>query len=1031
MFRTKEIALFSMLLATVTIAAQKNEWQDPLVNQVNRAPMHTNYFAYENAEKAAVGQRTYSENFMSINGTWKFNLAPTPNDRPANFFAENFNDSQWDNMNVPGLFELSGYGNPIYVNTGYAWRNQFKSNPPEVPLQNNYVGSYRRELDIPASWNGKTVMAHFGSVTSNMYLWVNGKYVGYSEDSKLEAEFDITKYLKKGKNLIAFQIFRWCDGTYLEDQDFMRFTGVARDCYLYARNTKCMNDIRLETRLDSEYKNADLIVDIDFSAASKGCTAELVLIDNAGKNIATQELKSTGKTAQISIAVNNPDKWSAEIPTLYNLSVTLKDKNTVVETIPFKVGFRSVEIKNGQLLVNGKAILIKGVNRHELDPVTGYIISEERMIADIKTIKSLNMNAVRTCHYPNNNRWYELCDQYGLYLVAEANIESHGMGYGEKTLAKRPDYALAHMERDQRNVQRSRNHASVIIWSLGNEAGNGDNFQKTYDWIKANDTTRPVQYEQAHDKGRNTDIYCPMYAGYNHSENYLKKNPAKPLIQCEYAHAMGNSMGGFKEYWELVRKYPSYQGGFIWDFADQSLREKNKDGVWIYTYGGDWNKYDASDNNFMCNGVVAPDRSYNPHAYEVQYFYQNLWTTLTNKENGSIEVFNENFFKETNDIYLKWTLLANGESVQSGLIDNINIKPQEKGKYVLNYDLTKVCPSAEIFLNIEFVKKNAEQLLPAGWVTARQQLQVRDMATCCKPMQKAAQAAIAIDSADWKYLRISAGNIVMDFNKHNGYLCSYINNGTQLIQEEYALHPNFWRAPTDNDFGASLQRKYIAWKNPRLKLTKFNVMPNDDFAQITAEYNIEQIGGKLTLSYRIMPCGTIKVKQTLTTGDKKDVANMFRFGMQVSLIEDMENMEYYGHGPHENYIDRNSSQFIGKYTQTVTEQYYPYIRPQETGNHSGLRYLTLTQQNGNGIKISSKEPFEASALHHSIEMLDEGWDKDQRHGHEMAAEKLTSLCIDKKQMGMGCVNSWGAMPLSQYTLPYDNYDFEFTIQPVK
>lgn len=1024
-----KLAACALLFVSASAFAQNDEWKDPQVNQVNRAPMHTNYFAYENAEKAQAGRPYTSENYLSLNGTWKFNFAPTPDHRPKNFFAIGYDDASWNTMQVPGMLELNGYGNPIYVNTGYAWRNQFNNNPPEVPTQNNYVGSYRREIEIPANWKGKTIMAHFGSVTSNIYLWVNGKYVGYSEDSKLEAEFDITKYLKPGKNLIAFQVFRWCDGTYLEDQDFLRFTGVARDSYLYARNSKRMNDVRYQTNLDHTYTNADLAIEIDFSASSSGCVAEVQLTDPAGKTIETQEVKSNGKTVKTNMAISNPIKWSAEMPVLYDLQLILKDKGSVLEVIPFKVGFRSVEIKNAQLLVNGQPVLIKGVNRHELDPVHGYVVSEERMIEDIRTMKKLNINAVRTCHYPDANRWYELCDQYGLYVVAEANIESHGMGYEDKTLAIRPDYALAHMERNQRNVQRSRNHACVIVWSLGNEAGNGENFMKAYDWIKANDTTRPVQYERAENKDRNTDIYCPMYADYNHCENYAKNNPTKPLIQCEYAHTMGNSAGGFKEYWDLIRKYPSYQGGFIWDFADQGLLQQNKDGIWIFAYGGDWNRYDASDNNFLCNGIVAPDRTFNPHAYEIQYFYQNIWTSLNDAESGSLEVFNENFFAATSGIYLKWTLLANGENIQSGIIDNIAIAPQAKANYTAAYDLDAVCPNAELFLNVEYIQKNAKQLLPAGWVIARQQLPVREAGKICCKCSTKVQGTIQVAENDCNYLRVKAGNVSMDFNKHNGFLSSYINNGEELLADGAQLKPNFWRAPTDNDFGAGLQHRYAIWKNPHLKQTDFNWQMQENNLHITAEYDMENIGGKLTLEYIVSPCGKLTVRQSLKAGEKKDIADMFRFGMQVSLDKEMENLTYYGHGPHENYIDRNSSSFVGKYTQTVTEQFYPYIRPQENGNHTGLRYLTLTQRNGNGITIRAAEHFEASALHYTIDNLDDGCDKDQRHSNELIPDKLTSLCIDKKQMGMGCVNSWGALPLETYRIPYADYQFEFEILP--
>ena len=629
--------LFAALALTANAQSFK-EWLDPEINAVNRAPMHTNYFAYESADAAMQGKKAQSTNYMTLNGTWKFSWVRNADQRPTDFWKVGFNDKGWNNLQVPAVWELNGYGDPIYVNTGYAWRNQFQNNPPEVPTENNHVGSYRREIIVPADWKGKDIIAHFGSVTSNMYLWVNGRYVGYSEDSKLEAEFDLTPYLKPGQtNLIAFQVFRWCDGTYLEDQDFFRYSGVGRDCYLYARNKKRIQDIRITPDLDEAYKNGSLRVTLDLKGSGN---VNLELLDATGKAVATETAKGSGT---ILMNVENPHKWTAETPYLYTLRATLQGSN---EVIPVKVGFRKIELKGDQILVNGQAVLFKGADRHEIDPDGGYVVSPERMIQDIQVMKKFNINAVRTCHYPDDNLWYDLCDQYGLYVVAEANVESHGMGYREKTLAKRTDYAKAHMERNQRNVQRGFNHPSIIFWSLGNEAGFGPNFEACYRWIKNEDSSRAVQYEQAHGN-EFTDIDCPMYADYKHMERYGQRTDAKkPLIQCEYAHAMGNSQGGFKEYWDLIRKYPNLQGGFIWDFVDQSVRWKGKDGVTIYAYGGDFNRYDGSDKNFCDNGLISPDRVPNPHMYEVGYYYQNIWTTPADLKNREVNVYNDNFFRD-------------------------------------------------------------------------------------------------------------------------------------------------------------------------------------------------------------------------------------------------------------------------------------------------------------------------------------------------------------------------------------------------
>ena len=579
------------------------EWQDPEINAINRAPMHANFFAYENAEMAAKAVKEDSKNFMSLNGTWKFFWVRNADARPTDFWKTGFNDKGWDNLQVPGVWETHGYGDPIYINVGYGWRSRFENNPPYVPTEENHVGSYRREIMVPADWKGKDIIAHFGAVSSNMYLWVNGKFVGYSEDSKLEAEFNLTPYLKPGqKNLIAFQVFRWCDGSYLEDQDFFRYTGVARDCYLYTRNKKRIDDIRVTPDLDSEYKNGSLAINLNLKGSGN---VSLELLDAQSQTVASTEVKGSGNVST-TLQVENPKKWSAETPYLYTLRATLKDGSQASEVVPVKVGFRKIELKNAQILVNGQPVLFKGADRHELDPDGGYVVSRDRMIQDIQIMKQFNINAVRTCHYPDDNFWYELCDKYGIYVVAEANIESHGMGYGDKTLAKEPTYKKAHMERNQRNVQRGFNHPSIIFWSLGNEAGYGPNFEAAYDWIKAEDPSRAVQYEQARIEGK-TDIYCPMYANYKWCEEYSKDDKyQKPLIQCEYAHAMGNSQGGFKEYWDLIRKYPKYQGGFIWDFVDQSIRWTGKNGKMIYAYAGDFNRMDDSgDKNFCNNGLIS------------------------------------------------------------------------------------------------------------------------------------------------------------------------------------------------------------------------------------------------------------------------------------------------------------------------------------------------------------------------------------------------------------------------------------------
>lgn len=1008
------------------------EWQDESINEVNRAAMHTHFFAYENAEKAGSDVKENSKNFMSMNGSWKFFWVKNADQRPTDFWKVGFNDKGWDDMKVPAVWELNGYGDPIYVNVGYPWRNQYTNNPPHVPTEKNHVGSYRREFVIPADWNGKDIVAHFGAVSSNMYLWVNGKFVGYSEDSKLEAEFDLTPYVKPGqKNLIAFQVFRWCDGSYFEDQDFFRYTGVARDCYLYARNKKRIDDIRVVPDLDAEYKSGSLAVNLSLKG---NAAVSLELLDAANKTVATAEVKGAGKQSSV-IRVDNPNKWTAETPYLYTLRATLKEGGKVTEVVPLKVGFRKIELKNSQLLVNGQPVLFKGADRHEMDPDGGYVVSRERMIQDIQIMKKFNLNAVRTCHYPDDSFWYDLCDKYGIYVVAEANLESHGMGYEEATLAKVPSFKKTHLERNQRNVQRNYNHPSIIFWSLGNEAGYGSNFEAAYDWVKKEDPSRAVQYERSGYEGK-TDIHCPMYLNYKDCIKYCEDDSkTKPLIQCEYAHAMGNSEGGFKEYWDLVRKYPKYQGGFIWDFVDQSCRWTGKNGKMIYAYGGDFNRFDASDNNFCDNGLISPDRVPNPHMYEVGYFYQNIWTTAADLKAGELNVYNENFFRDLSAYALEWEVMKNGTVVRTGRVENLNVAPQQTAKIKL--DLGKTCACAEWLLNVKYVQKQREGLIPAGHIVAKDQLVLNAYKAPAMTLQNVTDMNIQtalprIDDANSQCVMIEGENFNIQFAKADGFMDKYMVDGLDMIKEGAKLTPNFWRAPTDNDFGAGLQQKYAVWKNPEFKLTSLKSEMKDGLAVVSAEYEMPSVsaGTKLQLTYEINNRGAVKVNQKLVAEKGAKVSNIFRFGMQMVMPKSFENISYYGRGPVENYIDRKWATELGVYNQTVTDQFYAYIRPQENGNKTDIRWWKQLNEAGSGLQFVAEAPFSASALHYTIESLDSGWEKKQEHSNEVEPADLTNFLIDKVQMGLGCVDSWGAIPREEYMLPYGDYEFTFIMQPI-
>ncbi len=1024
----KYVTLGLAVLLSLSANAQTfTEWQDAGVNAVNRTPMHTDYFAYETPELAARGERESSIYYMSLNGQWKFNWVRHADARPADFWKPGYNDRAWDTMPVPGVWELNGYGDPLYVNVGYPWREQYQNNPPQVPTEENHVGSYRRTITVPASWKGKDIIAHFGSVTSNIYLWVNGKYVGYSEDSKLEAEFDLTRYLKPGQeNLIAFQVFRWCDGTYLEDQDFFRYSGVGRDCYLYAREKRRIEDIRVTPDLDAEYKDGALTVDVQLKG---NAIATLKLKDAQGKEVAA----ATTRGETVTMQVSNPHKWTAETPYLYTLYAQIGEL-APKEIIPVKVGFRKIELKDAQVLVNGQPVLFKGANRHEMDPDGGYVVSRQRMLQDVQIMKDLNINAVRTCHYPDDPYWYALCDEYGLYVVAEANIESHGMGYGDETLAKRDDYRQAHLERNQRNVQRNFNHPAIIFWSLGNEAGYGSNFEAAYDWVKAEDPSRAVQYERAGYDGK-TDIYCPMYYRYWDCETYCKdESKTKPLIQCEYAHAMGNSMGGFKEYWDLVRKYPKYQGGFIWDFVDQGIHKTGSNGKLIYAYGGDFNKFDASDINFCNNGLISPDRIPNPHAYEVEYFYQNIWTTPVDLKKGQVKVYNEHFFRDLSNYYMEWQVLKNGRVMRSGRVDDLDVAPRQSATLAL--PIGRYCQHAEWLLNVSYKLKANEGLLTAGHTIARDQLALnaykpQNLALANQAESNELVVEPTIRDNDRNYLIVTGEDFRIEFNKRDGFLCLYEADGLSYLKEGSVLKPNFWRAPTDNDFGAGLQNRYRVWLNPQLELTSFNQRMENGLAIVEARYDIPAVKGRLALTYLINNRGAIQVTQQMTADKSANVSDMFRFGMQLQMPRSFETIEYYGRGPVENYADRNHNTFLGRYRQSVDSQFYPYVRPQENGNKTDLRWWRVLNVGGNGLEIKAEAPFSASALHYTIESLDEGTRKIQRHSNEVEQADLTNVLIDKAQMGLGCIDSWGALPLEKYCLPYQDYSFTFTLTPVQ
>ena len=1040
------------LASVLTDAAEMPDWQNPAVNQRNRLPMSTTYDA---------GGLN-----LSLSGIWKFNWNETAESRPMDFYGQSYDDSAWGEMPVPGLWELNGYGDPLYLNIGYAWRDHYENNPPYPAMEHNYVGQYRRTFVLDEQWNGKDIFLHIGSATSNVRIWVNGKEVGYSEDSKLEARFDITKYVREGENLIALEIFRWCDGTYLEDQDFFRFSGLARDVYVYSREKKRLENIRAKGSASGE---ASLYAEV-----SKGVTeVAFAIFDPSGNEVASTKVNVNAKKlsenglpcVETALQIPSVKQWTAETPWLYTLKVASYDKKGMTESTSVQMGFRDVEIVGGQLLVNGQPVLIKGVNRHEMNPYKGYVVSEADMIQDILVMKQLNINAVRTCHYPDDPLWYSLCDKYGLYVIDEANIESHGMGYGSRTLAKVPQYEQAHLERISRMVQRDFNHPSVIIWSLGNEAGDGPNFTKGYAMVKEMDPSRPVHYERTFDykdgkNSPNTDIACPMYYKYAQCEEYSLSNPTKPLIQCEYAHAMGNSMGGFKEYWDLVRKYPHYQGGFIWDFVDQAQKwpvDPACGSDHVFIFGGDMNDYDPSDNSFCCNGVIAADRTLHPHAYEVAYQYRSILTTADAAEAmaGKVNVYNENFFIDLSRYMIDWDVEVDGVRVLAGMVPAFKAAPQETVKVDLGFDeaaLMEACGYADlsehdVYLNVRYVLKKADGILPAGTEVAYDQIALNEAAV--KPFENLSglpacekDGDVVTFSGIMTYAgvlsdRISPWKAV--FNASEGSLTAYELGGKNLLAE--SLMPCFTRAATENDLGARFDRKQAMWRFPEFKVASFDVEEGDGCYVVTVAFEPIADAAAVSMKYYVYADGTVAAVESLKDAGKlSECYALPRFGMQMAMPGEYSTFEFFGKGPFENYADRNSAALMGHYVQRVEDQYhYGYVRPQESGTKTNVKWMKVLDDNGAGFEITSDVRFSASALPFSVEQLDvKALGNNQAHSLELKAQAhenkrslgKTYVNFDLRQMGLGCEDSWGAIPRPEYMIPATEYDFFFVLCPV-
>ncbi len=1057
---------FCTLLTSATLSAQTfTEWLDAEVNEINRAPMHSSFKIFDCEESASGSYHGNNAYTLSLNGPWAFHFAENADERAEGFYATDFDASAWGEIVVPSVWESEGYADPLYVNAAHAWRGHWEDNPPQVPTVQNHVGSYRRTMEIPAEWLARDIFLNIGGAYSNVYVWVNGRFVGYSEDSRLAARFDITKYVKAGKNLVALQVFRWCDGTYLEAQDFWRHSGIYRDVTVEARHKARVEDMWVKADLDKEYCNG--VLDVDLSLTKGVKKVDVKLLDAKCNIIAEQNQKPVKGVAKLHFDVENPAKWSAETPNLYKVVVTAYDARGVTEAYAQRTGFRKVEIVDNQLLVNGKPVIIKGVNRHESDPLTGYVVSRKRMMQDLQLLKEFNFNAVRTSHYPNTPEWYDLCDEYGIYLMDEANVESHGIGFGSNTLARREDYSLAHQQRNERMVARDKNHPSIICWSMGNEAGMGFNFERVYEWLKAYDSSRPVHYERAiYENVACTDIMSPMYATPEWCEEYLNNNPERPLILCEYAHAMGNSMGGFKEYWDLVRKYDKYQGGFIWDFADQALARYEADGKVSFLYGGDFNDYDPSDNSFNSNGVFAADRRPHAHAYEVQRIQQDIHTMPVDIKNGVVEIYNERFFTDLKPYALEWELMCNGKPFKRGRIENLDIKPQERKQISLGYSQKDLFDfpfmGNEVLLNVRYVLKESQPLLDAGFVVAREQMMVDGFAfTSFDFAPRTPYNPIKSTTENGKTI-VSGENWSIEFNAE-GFICSMQYDGEELLAGGSTLRPNFWRAPTENDLGAKAEQNFAAWREPKMELVDFSSKSREatdkehknphHYQDITAKYAMPDVKAILTLGYSIDVDGRIYGYMMLDAEEGADVGGMFRIGMRMEMPARYGVMHYYGRGPIESYSDRKAAADIGLYTELVADQYdETLVRPQESGLHSDIRWCEITDSSGFGICLrgsgtfafesqgdgeesemrrDENASFSVSALPYSQEAMDVSVGPKQRHSGDLKPDGKTHICFDGIHQGLGCINSWSFPPQKPYRVEYQDYTIGFIISPVR
>lgn len=1021
------IALLSILIPLLSVAqVEQPEWQNPLVNQINREKIHS-YFVPHSSNDAAL--KNENDRRISLNGTWKFNYSKNPSQRPIDFYKKNYSTKNWETIQVPGSWELQGFDSPIYTDVKYP----FPATPPRVPTHYNPVGSYLREFTIPKNWNSKDIILHFDGVESAFYCWVNGVRVGYSEDSRLPAEFNITKYLKKGKNTLAVEVYRYSDGSYLECQDYWRYSGIERNVWLIARPKVRIQDFEIKAKLSNGYKDGkfDLSITLNDGNFEKGTSALVEIHDMNNQKIFSDKrgFSNAGETINLNKIFKDVHAWTAETPNLYTLSIsTFSPTGTTTEAFIHRFGFRNVDIKNGQLQINGTPIKIKGVNRHEHDPLKGRSISVESMVQDIKLMKQFNINAVRCSHYPNYAEWYELCDKYGLYLVDEANIESHGMeALDMDSLTRHPHWKVPFHERMERMVERDKNFTSIITWSLGNESGYGPNFEDIYHWTKKRDGSRPVQYEGAGMKGL-SDIYCPMYARIPALRWHTNERQTRPLIMCEYAHAMGNSNGNLKDYWDLIYKYDQLQGGFIWDWVDQTFARKDEKGRNIWAYGGDMGYVGVkNDSNFCANGLVAADRSLHPHIWEVKKVYQSIHFEAIPFAPNKVKITNGFDYIDLSRFNFKWIIKGNGKPVASGDIAMPEIIAHQSAIVALDLPEIKPTPDTEYFITVEASTKEGSDLLPKGHIVAWEQFKLPTSTIAAPAANVNGTISLNESASD---ITIEGKSFTAIFSKTNGEIKSLKYNNKEYLIE--GLRPNFWRAFTDNDVSNAMPVRCAIWKDAgsTLILKGIEKRSSQQEASLTMNYYAPKVESQITVKYDILANGNIKVTYNFAPGDKA-LPEMPKVGMRMIVKGEYDQMQWFGRGPHENYIDRNSGAAIDLYKASVWEQFFPYNRAQETANKTDVRWFSLQNQQGEGITVKGSQPLNVSCWNFPMEDIEYvPFDIMRKHGGSVEKKDMVWVNIDLEQQGVGGDTTWGAKTHSEYTITPNAKSYSFEISPI-